>query len=453
MGCSSSGTSDQRFGRILAVYSFGLMLGGLYVGMVGPVRTVVQVQFKLDDSAGVWMISIYTLFYAALIPVIGAIADRYGRNRVFSVCVLVFMTGAAICGLSSAMGGFGLLLVGRAIQAAGAGGMIPVANAEIGTSFPPEKRGIALGVAAGVGGIANVLGAGLGSAVVGAVGKENWPVLFFAAIPFCIALFIGTRILLRSNNKSTPRKLDWPGSVTLALMVLLLLSGLQNLDSWKPFAGAAVCFLAFMLAERHVENPMFHAELLRNRSITITVIASFLIGCITVATMLVPEYTEFLMRNPIGSGGYYMLVMGITSMAGPPLGGGFIDRFGPKRVLIVGLLVMASGYLFLAFYVSNYPAMPRLVLGLAIVGIGMGFMGAPINYMILENTDSEESTSAIATVSLVRQIGKTIALSIFVGVIEAGNGIAGYRHMLICVASFDLMTIIVMCFYRSPCKS
>ena len=180
---------ETNFKVILIIYCLGLLIGGLFVGMVAPVRTVIQTDFGLDDSTGIWMINIYTLFYAALIPIIGKLADKFGRNRIFSICILIFMTGAIICAISSYVIGFPLLLVGRVIQACGAGGMIPVANAEIGTSFPKEKRGLALGIAAAVSGISNVLGSGVGSLIVDLVGADNWNVMFFVAAPICIMLF------------------------------------------------------------------------------------------------------------------------------------------------------------------------------------------------------------------------------------------------------------------------
>jgi MFS family permease len=78
---------------VLVIYLTGLLIGGLYVGMVSPVRTVVQAHFGIDGSVGIWMINIYTLFYAALIPVIGKVADRIGRKRVFTVCTGSFAVG------------------------------------------------------------------------------------------------------------------------------------------------------------------------------------------------------------------------------------------------------------------------------------------------------------------------------------------------------------------------
>lgn len=455
---------ETNFKVILIIYCLGLLIGGLFVGMVAPVRTVIQTDFGLDDSTGIWMINIYTLFYAALIPIIGKLADKFGRNRIFSICILIFMTGAFICAISSYVIGFPLLLVGRVIQACGAGGMIPVANAEIGTSFPKEKRGLALGIAAAVSGISNVLGSGVGSLIVDLVGADNWNVMFFVAAPICIILFILSKVFLKTNTTAESGKMDFAGSVLFIVQVLMLLLGLKGLDFfnlkesivqptvWLPLVLAVALMVVFLLVEKRASDPVFHIEFLHSRPIVVTMIASFFIGCIIIAMMLVPEYAEYIMDAPEGSGGYYMLAIGITSMIGPPLGGKLVDKFGPKIVLISGLLLMVASYSFLAFYVSTSPSAVALIIGLALVGLGLGFaMGAPTNYMILENTSPKDSTSAIASVALVRQIGTTIAPAIFVGFITNNSGVVGYQQMLMCIAVFCVLAIIVTLFY-SPSK-
>ena len=130
--------TQSGVGAIFAIYLLGLLLGGLYVGMISPVRLVIQQDFGLGDTAGIWMVNIYTLFYAACIPVIGKLADIRGRKPVFIGCLLVFMAGSLICGLSQILSSFPVLLAGRLVQAVGACGIIPVANAEIGATFPQE---------------------------------------------------------------------------------------------------------------------------------------------------------------------------------------------------------------------------------------------------------------------------------------------------------------------------
>lgn len=454
---------DSRLGLMLAVYLTGLLIGGLYVGIVSPARTVIQADFGIDGTTGIWMINIYTLFYAALIPIIGKIADRRGRKQVFTVCMGVFCIGAMLCGLSQRFGGFGLLLFGRVLQAAGAGGTIPVANAEIGTSFPPDKRGTALGVAAVIAGVSNVFGAVVGSAVVGVFGTENWPMMFYLCAPFCIAVIVAAVTLLPASTLDTSRgKMDFAGSFLFALAILLLLLGVKALDftdlaasfvrpaAWGPLIGAVVAILVFRSVERRAEDPVFHLEYFRNRPIVITMVVSFFIGCFVISLVLVPELAEYAMNEPLGSGGYYVLAIGLTSFVTSPVGGKVIDKVGPKPVLITGLAISIAGLLFLAFIAATHPSFISLVVGLAVVGAGMGMsMGAPTNYMILENVSADESTSAIATIALIRQIGTSLAPAVFVGLIASTPGMAGYRNMLLSVALFNMLALVTMLFYRS----
>ena len=457
-------TSGARLGIVLAVYLLGLLIGGLYVGMVSPARTVVQADFGIDGATGIWMINIYTLFYAALIPIIGKVADRLGRTRVFAACMGVFCAGAVLCGLSQAFGGFGLLLAGRVVQAAGAGGIIPVANAQIGTTFPPDKRGMALGIAAVVAGVANVFGAVVGSAVIDAVGIGNWPWMFFGCVPFCIAVILAAVLLLPRDEGNPARgRMDLAGSFLFAAAVFLLLLGVKGLDftafaesvsqpsTWGPLAGAVVAAVAFRQVERRAEDPVFHMEYLRNRPIVITMVVSFFIGCFIISMVLVPELAEYAMDAPLGTGGYYVLAIGLLSFVTTPVGGKLIDKVGPKPVLVTGLAISIAGLLFLALVAVPAPNAVTLVGGLMVVGAGMGLsMGAPTNYMILENTDKQDSTSAIATIALVRQIGTSLAPAIYVGLVAASPGLAGYQAMLLCVAVFDALALCAMLLYRSP---
>ena len=427
---------------------------------------MVQAHFGIDGSVGIWMINIYTLFYAALIPVIGKVADRIGRKRVFTVCVGVFAVGSALCGLSQDMGGFGLLLVGRVVQAVGAGGMIPVANAEIGSTFPADKRGMALGISAAVVGVSNVFGAVAGSAVVGAFGPENWRAMFYLCIPFCLVLMPLAAALLPGSERDDSRgPLDVGGAVIFTLFVLLLLLGVKAIDFddpgaslanswvWAPIVAAAVLLVAFRIVERRAADPVFHLEYLHNRPIVVTMVVSFFIGCFIISMVLVPEFAEYAMGDPLGSGGYYVLAVGLPSFFLTPIGGKIIDKLGPKPVLMAGLGISIVGLLFLALVTTAAPNAVSLVVGLAIVGAGMGLaMGAPTNYMILENTDPKDSTLAIATITLIRQIGTSVAPAIFVGLIVAAPGMDGYRNMLLAVAVFNALALVTMLFYHSPRK-
>ena len=165
-------------------------------------------------------------------------------------------------------------------------------------------------------------------------------------------------------------------------------------------------------------------------------VVSFFVGCVIITMTIIPEVAEFIMSAPVGSGGLYILPVGIVSMFGPPIGGKLIDKFGPKPVMMGGLSVAAAGFLFLAFVSLNSENAILLIVGLSIMGLGMGFaMGAPTNYMVLENTSPTESGAAIATIALVRQVGTTVAPALLLGFVSATPGAQGFFHMLLCAAA------------------
>lgn len=436
-------------------------MGGLYVGMVAPVRLVIQEFFGLGDSVGIWMVNIYTLFYAACIPVVGKLADIRGRKPVFLACLATFAAGSLVCGLSQMACSFELLLAGRLVQAVGACGIIPVANAEIGASFPQEKKGMALGIAAAVAGISNVLGSAVGSLVMGIVGNEHWAALFFVALPICAALIAAGAACLPNRTEENQGALDIPGSVLMVVTILLLLFALQNIDVsdlgasltspnvLAPALGFVVALVVFIAMEHRAASPVFHLEYLSNRPIVVTMVVSFFVGGVVITMTLIPEVAEFIMSAPTGSGGLYILPVGIMTMVGPPLGGKLIDKFGPKPVLMGGLAVAALGFCMLAFASFNSGNAVLLIAGLLVMGLGMGFaMGAPTNYMILENTSPAESGSAIATIALVRQIGTTVAPAILLGFVSATPGAQGFFNMLLCAAMFCVLSLACMVFYK-----
>src|SRR5690606_33645882 len=130
----------------------------------------------------------------------GKLADRLGRKYVYLGSVLLFGIGSLLCGLSQDMGSFTLLLVARAVQAIGGGGIMPVATAEFGTAFPREKRGMALGLVGGVYGVANVFGASAGSLILDLFGQGNWQFIFYVNVPICLFILV-VGLLVLPNTK------------------------------------------------------------------------------------------------------------------------------------------------------------------------------------------------------------------------------------------------------------
>ena len=214
----------------MAVYLLGIFMGAIDTGIVTPARTIIQNNLGVDDKTGIWMITIYTLAYAASIPIMGKLADRFGRKYIYLTSIFLFGLGSLFCGLSQGFASFPVLLAARAVQAIGGGGILPVATAEFGTTFPKEKRGMALGLVGGVYGIANIFGASAGSAIIDLFGISNWQFIFYVNIPITLFILIAGFVSLPNTKAETVKKIDIGGITILTVMVLCLLYGLKNID-------------------------------------------------------------------------------------------------------------------------------------------------------------------------------------------------------------------------------
>jgi len=431
--------SKRNIGLIMAVYLLGIFMGAIDTGIVTPARTIIQGDLGVDATTGIWMITIYTLAYAASIPIMGKLADKFGRKYIYLICILLFGAGSFLCGMSQNIGSFSVLLIARVIQAIGGGGIVPVATAEFGTTFPKEKRGMALGLVGGVYGIANIFGSSAGSAILDIFGKDNWQFIFYINVPITIFILIAGIISLPNTRNTKVLKIDFLGIITLTMMVLSLLYGLKNIDffaftdtitSIKVFPYLIVFLLllpVFIFAEKKAEDPVLNLSYFTNPRIVITLVISMVTGIVMMGMIFVPQFAENALKITSGSGGYLVIILGIFAGVGAPVSGKLIDKYGAKLVLTIGFLFSIGGSLFLIFITTRHPNMLTVAVCLIMMGLGIGCtMGTPINYMMLDNTTAEESNSALAAVSLVRSIGTAIAPAIMVGFIaHAGMSVQG----------------------------
>ena len=419
-----------HFGLIMVIYLCGIFMGAIDTSVVTPARTVIQNGLGVGDQTGIWMITIYTLAYASSIPIMGKLADRLGRKTIYLICIILFGTGSLLAGLSQYIGHFGFFLMARAIQAIGGGGIMPIASAEFGTTFPEDTRGMALGMVGGVYGIATVVGGSLGSAILGAFGLQNWGFIFFINIPISLFIIICGFIFLPNTKIDDVKPIDKWGTLFLVMMILSLLYGLRNIDFFDfvksftstdvyPFLIIFIVLLPFFIfAEKKAADPIMNLDYFREAPIVITLIISFITGVIMMGMVFVPQFAENALRMQQGSGGYFVMVLGIFAGVGAPVSGRLIDRYGPKLIMGAGFLLSIIGSLFLVLITTSYPNLLTVAICLILIGLGMGFtMGTPLNYMMLDNTKKADSNSALATLSLIRSVGTAIAPAVMVGFI------------------------------------
>ena len=431
---ASTGKSTPLW-ALLTVYLLGIFMGAIDTGIVTPARTIIQNDLGVDESTGIWMITIYTLAYAAAIPVMGKLADRLGRKPIYLISITLFGIGSLLCGLSQDVGSFELLIAARAIQAIGGGGILPVATAEFGTSVPPERRGMALGLVGGVYGVANVFGSSAGSLILDIAGQHNWQFIFYINVPISIAIVVAGIIFLPNHRLEQTAKIDLLGTTLLVGMIVSLLYGLKNLDYFDlanslqstdvyPFLlGFVVLLPLFVLAEKRAADPVLNLRYFSDFAIATTLVLSFLSGVVLMGVVFVPQFAENALGVATGKGGYFVIILGLASGIGAPLSGRLTDKYGPGVVLGTGFVATAIAAAVGIWWAIPSPSWPSVITTLALLGLGLGFtIGSPLNYMMLDRTPPEESNSALATLSLVRAIGTTLAPAFLVGFLaQAGT--------------------------------
>jgi EmrB/QacA subfamily drug resistance transporter len=428
---------NRRLIWVMIIYLLGIFIGAIDTGILTPARTVVQNDLGVGEKTGIWMITAFTLAYACSMPILGKLADRIGRKRIYMIAITLFGAGSLICGLSNFAGSFPMLIVGRVVQAIGGGGIVPLATAEFGTGFPEEKRGMALGLVGGVYGIANILGATLGSAILDLVGTQNWHWLFFINLPICVFVVLAGIFALPAGEKKPAQRIDILGTFVLVVMIMSLLYGLNNLDFFDfgasitqtnvyPFLIAfAVLVPLFWLVEKRAADPVLNIGYFKSRRVVIIFVLAIIVGICLMGMVFVPQFAENALKSRAGSGGYYVTILGLFAGIGAPLSGRLVDKFGPKKILFLGFGISIAGALFLALYATLHASLASVIISLVLVGSGLGFvMGTPLNYMMLANAPKEESNSALSALSLMRSIGTTIGPILMIGFIAQAGAAA-----------------------------
>lgn len=414
---------------ILILFLLGIFMGAIDNGIVSPARELIQNSFGVDKGIGTWMITLYTLVYAVSMPIVSKLADKYGFKKIYILGITLFGFGSFLDGMSNFYGNFTFFLIARVIQAVGGGGIIPIANAFIGRSFPEEKRGTALGLVGAMYGVATILGPTLGSSILNIAGNSHWGWLFFINIP--ISIFILVLSSKMENIVSTESKaMDLAGSIVLAGAIGSLMYALTELDFFNFFDSITSTkvypfLLIFLILtpilffiENKAEDPVLNPKYFKSRQMVTIFLLAFIIGIGMMGMVFVPQFGENVLKLKAGNGGYLVTFLAVFSGIAAPISGKMLDKKGAKLVIALGFIFNILGTLFLGFVATKYLNFTTVFIGLALMGFGVGFtMGAPLNYLVLQNVPENESASGLATMSLIRSIGVTISPSIMIGFI------------------------------------
>ncbi|MEZ4768854.1 MAG: MFS transporter [Caldilineales bacterium] len=429
--------------RLLIVLFVGVLMGALDIAITAPALSLIQGEFGVNERAVSWVFTIYALGNLVGTPFMAKLSDVFGRRSIYVLDVLLFAGGSLIVALSPA---FGVLLVGRAIQGFGAGGIFPVASAVIGDTFPPEKRGGALGLIGAVFGLAFLIGPIIGGVVL-LVATWHW--LFLINIPIAAGLVIGALRLLPNTRPEHRRPFDWPGMAVILVLLTALSFGISQIDVnnvlgslgtvqvWGPLLLAIVLMPVFWWLETRAEDPVLSPDLFRSRQMGLANVfaggAGFaesgvsFVPVLLVAALGVTAYMSSIMLLPV------VLIMAV----GSPLAGQLLDRRGSRFVITIGTASLALGLIAVGivpittvtFYVAAVP-----------VGIGLAFMlGAPLRYIMLSEASASQRAAAQGSLALFTRVGYLVGAALVGAIAASDNGsVQGWQQAFLVLGIVSL---------------
>ncbi len=403
-----------RFEILFAVL-LGLFLSALDQTIVGPVLPTIVTDLRGADLY-TWVVTAYLLTSTVTIPVYGKLSDLYGRRPMLMAGIVLFLAGSALSGLSQSMW---QLIAFRAVQGLGAGALFPISLAVIGDLFTPAERGKYQGLFGAVFGIAFLVGPFLGGFLTDNV---SWHWVFYVNVPVgLVSLYLIWHLLPTVKREGSRFNLDVPGVVTLTLAivpVLIALTLAENGDWTAPgvvggFLMGIVFLVAFVLAERRAEDPVIPLGLFRNRTFTVSAIATFLatFGFAT-AIIFLPLWFQVVQNASSTASGYDLFPFLFGLIASSVVSGQVVSRTGHyKWLLVASMAILAVG---LALFVNLRADTPdtSLWLWMAVAGIGVGPMMAIFTLIVQNAVPFSLLGTATSDLTLVRQIGTSVGLTV-----------------------------------------
>jgi EmrB/QacA subfamily drug resistance transporter len=437
---------DRSTIPLLITLGLGVFAGALDLGVLSPALPALGAAFGVGPRDLAWVFTLYLLANVVAIPVMSKLADRNGRRSIYIACVAIFAVGSV---LAIAAPTFTVFLIARAIQAAGAGGIFPVATAAIADRVPLERRGAALGLVAATWGLAAIIGPVIGGIVTHFI---SWHWVFAFNIPLAIIVIAMARTTLPTKAPNTRGPLDVAGIVSLAIGLLAMMSLLTRLYAvggtidatlaWGMVVVAVVSFAIFAVVERRAAQPVIPPRFFRDRQLLVTYALEILIGALEGSLFFIPAALVAAQHLSYATAGMIAAVGAFCFVAVIPLSGRALDVVGSRAVLSVGSALTAVGMVIFAFGFGNLgPA----VLAMVVAGVGFGaLLGAPTRYIITNRAGPDQRATAVGLLSIMLIIGQILGGSLGGGVADShGNVIAGYRVAYLVFAGIALATTLL----------
>ncbi len=421
------GNMSRQDLTIVLVIALGSFMAGLDATIVNIALPAIAKSFDISTVTVSWVLNAYLIVMAALLLAASRIGDMKGYRNLFLAGFLLFTLGSLLCGIAPSIGA---LVLARMLQAVG-GAIISALGAVMVTTYlSPAVRGQALGIVA----MFVMLGAALGPVAGGFLTSAfSWRYIFTINLPVgIVAVFLGMRILPRSDPVTPDAKLDIPGVLLLFLALGTLVTGLTSAQGSRMLTGIAllaisgVFWLLFFVQERRAPEPLINLSLFRNRAYSLQNICILLVQMAMAGVMVVmPFWLELVRQIPADNAGTVLLALPVGMILTAPLAGKFSDVIGTKRPIISGFAICTAAT-FLLSTLSAETGIGLAALYLFLLGAGTGMAFTPLNSAVMGEVPAAERSPASGLMRVMTNLGSTLGVAVvmLVAMVAAGPKLA-----------------------------
>ncbi|MGO8946854.1 MAG: MFS transporter [Ktedonobacterales bacterium] len=430
--------SNTTLGLLMATINSSIILismpaifRGIHVDPLAPGET----------NYFLWLLLGYMVVTATLVVAFGRISDMLGRVKLYNLGFAIFTVGSVLLFLTPGSGNAAalMMIIFRLVQGVGAAFLFANSAAIITDAFPTRQRGMAMGINQ----IAAIVGSFVGLILGGVLAAVNWRMVFLVSIPVGIFGTVWAYLMLRETAKIRGnQKMDWPGNVTFAAGLIILLLGItygiepygSSSMGWgnplviTALVGGVLLLGLFVLVELRAIDPMFRLALFRIRAFAAGNISNFL-GAMTrggLQFMLViwlqgiwlPLHGYSFKDTPLWAGIYMTpLLVGFIVMG--PISGWLSDRYGARRFAVLGMIINAVGFIGLITLPANF-SYPWFAFWLVVLGVGQGLFAAPNTTAVMNSVPPEHRGVSSGMRATFMNAASLMSIGIFFSIVTAG---------------------------------
>jgi EmrB/QacA subfamily drug resistance transporter len=443
-------TSTERWVLILA--SLASLMVALDVLVVSTALGAIRHHFGASLDELEWTVNAYNLSFAVLLIPASALGDRVGRRKLLAIGLGGFALASAACAVAPSVGA---LIAARAIQGAAGAMITPMSLSLLSAAFAPERRGRAMGIYAGITGLAVLGGPVVGGAVTQGLA---WQWVFWINVPIGLAAI--PLVLTRVRESYGPRaRFDGPGLVLVTAAALGIVYGLMrgNTLGWgsagvvAPLAGGVLALVAFTLVERRNADAMLPPRLFASRGFSGGIGSTFLLSCaLFSAVFFMAQFQQIsLGQGPLDSG-LRLLPWTATLFVVAPIAGSLVNRVGERVLIVSGLALQAAGMAWIALIADPGMAYWQMIPPLVIAGAGISMAIPASQSAVMNSVAPADLGKASGAYMTGRQLGGVFGLAIAVAVFAGSGGYAsaaafgnGFGPALAVSAAFSALGAVV----------